>query len=620
MRKKTNVKNRAMSAALSALMVGSAATAMAPKAYAEETKESGYEQEYNQEDLYDLGLYFDEEDEEERKRREEEEERLRLLQEQQEEQQQEQQQEEVVEEEQEEQEEEEQEEEEENQEDLDENNNNVMLMGAMNLNQENLEEEQEEEEEEQEEQEQEEEQEEQEQEEEQEEEEQEEDEENDLVVAAGLVEAELDEELGAKLLKAVEEDAAKEEEEETEEDLTSNTKVAVITTKVDEEGKPLIGAVLQILDKDGNVIDQWISDGEEHISMLPEGDYILREFNAPDGYDKAADKPFNIKIDVPEGTAGVEHVQDSTVCWHYGGVPLYYVESEGERSEVYCVNQGWEEPNGQDYDGMVLDETNIRHFTPQADPDMSDADLYNKVLDIIYHRSKAEEEFPDLTQEEIRFITEYALKTYTSAEVTTRQAKRDENGHLIKDENGNYIYEDIKFLRYYSYDPNSPKGYVVDPENGNGIGKLAEHWYNQHGHSKIPAEYVEFFNYLVGNEETHPEDMSLFIYSTQAITDEGDVYQNLLGVRWFDPHSDEYSTYLTVVDTKTQTPPPPEPPKPPCRPPKYPGNCPKTGDESHMFENALLMLCSGTGLLTASYLLGKDIKKEKAKALTLTKK
>ena len=416
------------------------------------------------------------------------------------------------------------------------------------------------------------------------------------------------------------------EEETTNDNTTASTetsnethKVSVITTKVDADGNPLTGAVMQILDKDGNVVDEWVSDGTEHFSMLPEGEYTLHEVSAPDGYTTAADKTFTVLVEVNDITADVEHDQSHDVCWHYGGVPLYYIESQGEREEVYCINQDWDEPDGVDYNGVVLDENNIRMFAPDADASMSDTALYNKVLDIIYHRSKAEELFPNLSEVEIRFITEYALKTYTSAEVTTKQAMRDENGHLIRDDDGNLVYEDIRFLRYYRYDPDSPKGYVVDPENGNGVGKLAEHWYNQHNHTKIPAEYVELFNYLVSEMDKHPEDMHLYIYSTKNMTADGETYQNLLGVRWFDPYDENYKVYLSLMNELAPTPPdtpeiPPEKPDEPTIPekptkPEKPvvvakvtkkTTSPQTGDDSHGFEWALAGLGSALGLVVLS--------------------
>ncbi|MBQ3468815.1 MAG: hypothetical protein IJH18_01985, partial [Bacilli bacterium] len=193
-------------------------------------------------------------------------------------------------------------------------------------------------------------------------------------------------------------EASEEKREENE-----SHKVSVITVKVDGEGVALVGATLQILDSNGNVVDEWVSDGKEHISMLPEGTYTLHEAGTPAGYTTSEDKTFTVKVEVNDINAGVVHDDSGTVCWHYGGVPLYYVESEGEREEVYCINQDWEEPHDIDYNGMVLDETNIRTFTPDSDPSMTDQELYDKVLDIIYHRSKAEELFPNLSEIEIRF-------------------------------------------------------------------------------------------------------------------------------------------------------------------------------------------------------------------------
>ncbi|MBQ3435798.1 MAG: hypothetical protein IJH13_02130 [Bacilli bacterium] len=339
-------------------------------------------------------------------------------------------------------------------------------------------------------------------------------------------------------------------------------KVSVITVKVDGEGAALAGATLQIIDSNGNVVDEWISDGKEHISMLPEGTYTLHEAGTPAGYTTSEDKTFTVKVEVNDINAGVVHDDSGTVCWHYGGVPLYYVESEGEREEVYCINQDWKEPHDIDYNGMVLDETNIRTFTPDSDPSMTDQELYDKVLDIIYHRSKAEELFPNLSEIEIRFITEYALKTYTSSEVLAANAKRDEQGHIIRDEDGNIVYEYYRFLRYYRYDPDSPQGYVIDPENGDGFGKLAQHWWTAHNHTKIPDEYAQLFYYLIGTSDKHPKDMHLYIYSTKNLAADGESYQNLLGVRWFDPYDEDYKMYLSVINKAKPYTPPEEPEKP----------------------------------------------------------
>ena len=387
---------------------------------------------------------------------------------------------------------------------------------------------------------------------------------------------------------------------------TKTHKVAVITNKTDQNGNPLVGATLQILDQDGNVLDEWVSDGKEHISLIPEGNYILHEKLAPEGYIVSDDKDFTVEVKINEINAGVDHDDGHDVCWHYLGVPLYYIESEGVKEEVYCVNQGWEEPHDVNYDGLVLDETNIRQFVPDADPTLTDKQLYDKVLDIIYHRSKAEEFYPDLSEKEIRFITEYALKNYTSTMV-----------------NGGALF------REYIYDPTNPKGYISDPGNGDAIGQLAKHWYVYHNHTRIPEEYVELFYYLINNEDLHPEDMYLYIFSTKNVTDDGETYQNLLGIKWFDPYDENYKVYLAVVNELDKT--PEEPPKEPEKPkkPEKPvqpetqvsqqpvitnkTEVPNTGDPSQLYETLLALLASGSLSIGSINLLKKRKNKTRIK-------
>ena len=67
--------------------------------------------------------------------------------------------------------------------------------------------------------------------------------------------------------------------------------------KVDiADGKALSGAKLQILDKDGKVVEEWVSDGKAHeIKGLNSGEtYTLHEVTAPDGYTVAQDETFSI--------------------------------------------------------------------------------------------------------------------------------------------------------------------------------------------------------------------------------------------------------------------------------------------------------------------------------------
>ena len=82
----------------------------------------------------------------------------------------------------------------------------------------------------------------------------------------------------------------------------SMTDIATVVRvdKVDPDGKPLSGATLQILDKDENVLDEWITDGTTHTltAKLTAGQtYTLREAAAPAGYYTAADSTFTVNLD-----------------------------------------------------------------------------------------------------------------------------------------------------------------------------------------------------------------------------------------------------------------------------------------------------------------------------------
>ena len=69
--------------------------------------------------------------------------------------------------------------------------------------------------------------------------------------------------------------------------------------KFDENGNPLIGAKFELRDKDGNVIDTFVSDGSaKEWSKLPFGKYTIVETQAPEGYELNGEaKEFTISKD-----------------------------------------------------------------------------------------------------------------------------------------------------------------------------------------------------------------------------------------------------------------------------------------------------------------------------------
>ena len=74
------------------------------------------------------------------------------------------------------------------------------------------------------------------------------------------------------------------------------SKVEISKTDI-STGKELEGAKLQIIRKDGTVLEEWITDGKPHsVAKLPVNEELtLREITAPDGYEIAEDVTFTLK-------------------------------------------------------------------------------------------------------------------------------------------------------------------------------------------------------------------------------------------------------------------------------------------------------------------------------------
>ncbi len=73
----------------------------------------------------------------------------------------------------------------------------------------------------------------------------------------------------------------------------------VVISKTTVGGEEVTGASMQILDEDGNVVDEWISDGRSHYATgLEEGKkYVLHEDLAPAGLNLANDIEFEVTYD-----------------------------------------------------------------------------------------------------------------------------------------------------------------------------------------------------------------------------------------------------------------------------------------------------------------------------------
>ena len=138
-----------------------------------------------------------------------------------------------------------------------------------------------------------------------------------------------------------------------------NKDITVSISKVDLYGNELTGASMQLIDENCDIVDEWTSDGENHIiTNIPAGGYILKEVAAPDGYIIATDIIFtideygNVTVDGVEATAETEDgipcvtmidsttivkisKQDMTTGTELAGATLQVIDKDGNVIEEW---------------------------------------------------------------------------------------------------------------------------------------------------------------------------------------------------------------------------------------------------------------------------------------------
>ena len=138
-----------------------------------------------------------------------------------------------------------------------------------------------------------------------------------------------------------------------------NKAITVSISKADIYGNELEGASMQLINENGDIIDEWISDGDDHIiTNIPAGGYTLKEVAAPDGYIIATDICFtideygNVTVDGVEATAKTEDgipcvtmiddttivkisKQDMTTGTELAGAKLQVIDKDGNVIEEW---------------------------------------------------------------------------------------------------------------------------------------------------------------------------------------------------------------------------------------------------------------------------------------------
>ena len=146
-----------------------------------------------------------------------------------------------------------------------------------------------------------------------------------------------------------------------------NKPITIEISKVNVYGEELIGAEMQLIDSEDNVVDEWVSDGTNHVvSKLGAGEYVLKEIAAPDGYVIAADIKFSVDV---YGNVTVENVDSKAVSDN--GDPLITMVDDTTKVQIskQDITTGEKLPGATlqiiDEDGNVVEEwvsTNEPHM------------------------------------------------------------------------------------------------------------------------------------------------------------------------------------------------------------------------------------------------------------------
>ena len=220
-------------------------------------------------------------------------------------------------------------------------------------------------------------------------------------------------------------------------------------------GKEVPGAKLQIIDKNGNIIEEWTSTDTPHVikgKLIAEETYTLREISAPDGYSYAEDIQFTIskngpieKVEMKDEQTHVEFTKTDFAGEEIPGAEceLKVVEEDGTITTI----DSWvstEEPHiiegvltpGKTYyyheagapDGFTYCED--IEFTLDKDGNVIDAHYVNENGDTLLYDKDG-------------YVTEIVVKPDGTYELDGEKITIDENGNAVN-EDGVIIAEGVK--------------------------------------------------------------------------------------------------------------------------------------------------------------------------------
>ena len=207
------------------------------------------------------------------------------------------------------------------------------------------------------------------------------------------------------------------------------SEVPFLVQKTDEKGKSLKGASLTV-EKDGEIIDSWISDGDTHQLRLKPGEtYQIRETDAPDGY-YCRDSVFTVSEDHHSdeimNVVNEDRIRYEVMKSDENGKPV-----EGARLALYDVTDG----------SAKLVKMDDRQGNPWV-TDGKPRDL-SSYLHVNHTYSIVEEDVSTryfLAEDAVFTVSQYApegnpmiRENMTDHQILYRFAKIDENGNPVAD-------------------------------------------------------------------------------------------------------------------------------------------------------------------------------------------
>ena len=245
----------------------------------------------------------------------------------------------------------------------------------------------------------------------------------------------------------------------------------VTMSKVDIAGEELEGAKMQVIDKDGNIIDEWTSSKEPHkINNLIENEtYILREEVSINGYVKATDIEFTVSDEKKN-----EHIEmidkivlisktDLVTGEELPGAELIVTDEDGNEIDRWISGEtphqviGLEE--GKDY---VLTEITCPYGFEQAESinftvttDKETQLVEMKDMPILKNIKIVKKDID--TQEVIK--DDFKFGIFEDAECTK----------LIKEiesdkENGTVTFENLRYGKFFIKETQAPNNYQLSDE------------------------------------------------------------------------------------------------------------------------------------------------------------